>query len=82
VSGRQSRLFVSTLRKKADGASASSAFKPGVANATQCLRHPHANDCIILQLKSRHGALDKVIDREPERSVLLVREHRIADKLL
>jgi hypothetical protein len=36
----------------------------------------------ILQLKSRHGALDKVIYREPERSVLLVREHRIADKLL
>jgi hypothetical protein len=38
--------------------------------------------CIILQLKSRHGALDRVICREPEHSVLFVTERRIVDKLL
>jgi hypothetical protein len=60
-------------------------FKSKIVN-----RHAHfkagcqSNDVfnLILQLKSRHGALDRVIFREPERSVPFVREHRIADKLL
>jgi hypothetical protein len=66
------RLLSQTLRK---------AF-PNAANISRKDAQNPLNYLRILQLKSRHGALDRVIGREPERSVLLVREHRIADKLL